>query len=204
MVEFILAVLLLELTPGPNMAYLATLAVARGRAAGLYATLGVTLGLSVHALVTVFGAGALIQHYPWLYETLRWVGVAYLFYLSWEGWQAEKDDLPERPNLRSAAVPLILRGFFSNLFNPKSILFFVSVVPSFVRSSPSDATLPFQMISLGFVYVGVATAIHASIVILAAELSPWLLQGPRQRLVRRSLSIGLALVAVWLLWATKR
>jgi threonine/homoserine/homoserine lactone efflux protein len=81
MVEFILAVLLLELTPGPNMAYLATLAVARGRAAGLYATLGVTLGLSVHALVTVFGAGALIQHYPWLYEVLRWTGVTYLFYL---------------------------------------------------------------------------------------------------------------------------
>src|SRR6185312_7723238 len=160
MVEFVLAALLLELTPGPNMAYLATLAVARGRTAGLYATLGVALGLSVHALVTVFGAGALIQHYPWLYETLRWVGVAYLFYLSWEGWQAEKDDLPERPSLHSAAGPLILRGFFSNLFNPKSILFFVSVVPSFVRSSPSDATLPFQMISLGLVYVGVATAIH--------------------------------------------
>lgn len=204
MVEFILAVLLLELTPGPNMAYLATLAVARGRAAALYATLGVTLGLSVHALVTVFGAGALIQHYQWLYETLRWVGVAYLFYLSWEGWQAEKDDLPERLNHSSTAVPLILRGFFSNLFNPKSILFFVSVVPNFVRSGPSDATLPFQMTSLGFVYVGVATAIHACIVILAAELSPWLLQGPRQRLVRRSLSIGLALVAVWLFWTTKR
>ncbi len=128
--------LLLELTPGPNMAYLAALAVARGRAAGLYATLGVTLGLSAHALVTVFGAGALIQHYPWLYEALRWVGVAYLFYLAWEGWLAESDNLPERLSARSDGAPLFLRGFLSNVFNPKSILFFVSVVPSFVRSGP--------------------------------------------------------------------
>jgi threonine/homoserine/homoserine lactone efflux protein len=59
MVQFILAVLFLELAPGPNMAYLATLAVARGLAAGLYATLGMALGLSVHAIVTALGAGAL-------------------------------------------------------------------------------------------------------------------------------------------------
>jgi threonine/homoserine/homoserine lactone efflux protein len=67
---------------------------------------------------------------------------------------------------------LLLRGFLSNVFNPKSILFFVSVVPSFVRSGPGDATLSLQMISPGIVYVGVATAVHASIVILAGELGP--------------------------------
>jgi len=94
MVEFILAVFFLELTPGPNMAYLVTLALARGRAAGLYATLGVTLGLSVHAVVTVFGAGTLIQHYPWLYEILRWTGAAYLLFLAWEGWRPEKEVSP--------------------------------------------------------------------------------------------------------------
>jgi threonine/homoserine/homoserine lactone efflux protein len=59
MFEFVRAVLFLEPTPGPSMAYLATLAVARGLAAGLYATLGMALGLSVHAIVTALGAGAL-------------------------------------------------------------------------------------------------------------------------------------------------
>jgi len=186
------------------MAYLATLAVARGRAAGLYATLGVALGLSVHALVTAFGAGALIQQYPWLYEILRWIGVAYLLFLSWEGWQTERDHGPEQLGLRSNAAPLLLRGFLSNVFNPKSILFFVSVVPSFIRSGPNDAGLSLQMTSLGIVYVGVATAVHASIVILSGELGPWLVQGPRQRMVRRCLSIALALVACWLIWTTKR
>src|SRR4029078_1543208 len=81
---FLLAVLLLELTPGPNMAYLATLALSRGRAAGLVATVGVAFGLAVHAIVAGIGAGELIQHYPLLYEVLRWIGVGYLLYLAWE------------------------------------------------------------------------------------------------------------------------
>jgi len=204
MFEFILAVFLLEVTPGPNMAYLATLALARGRAAGLYATLGVALGLSVHAVVTVFGAGALIQHYPWLYETLRWTGVAYLLFLAWEGWWPGKENSPVRADLLSTAGPLFMRGFLSNVFNPKSILFFVSVVPTFVRSAPGDPVLPLQMTIFGILYVGIATAVHAAIVLLAAQLRPWLVEGPRQRLVRRMLSISLALVAVWLVWTTKR
>jgi threonine/homoserine/homoserine lactone efflux protein len=204
MFEFILAVFLLELTPGPNMAYLATLALARGRSAGLYATLGVGLGLSVHAVVTVFGAGTLIQHYPWLYEALRWTGVAYLLFLAWEGWWSEKENSPERADLFSTAGPLFLRGFLSNVFNPKSILFFVSVVPTFVRSGPSELATPLQMIIFGVLYVGIATAIHATIVMLAGELRPWLVEGPRQRLVRRILSVALAFVAVWLIWTTRR
>jgi threonine/homoserine/homoserine lactone efflux protein len=204
MFEFILAVLLLELTPGPNMAYLATLALARGRAAGLYATLGVALGLSVHAIVTVFGAGTLIQHYPWFYEVLRWTGVAYLLFLAWEGWWSEKENSPERADLFSTAGPVFLRGFLSNVFNPKSILFFVSVVPTFVRSGPDQLATPLQMIIFGVLYVGIATAIHATIVMLAGELRPWLVEGPRQRLVRRILSVALAFVAVWLIWTTRR
>jgi len=54
MFQFILAVLFVELTPGPNMAYLASLSLARGRTAGLFAIVGVALGLSVHAAVASF------------------------------------------------------------------------------------------------------------------------------------------------------
>ena len=59
--EFVVAALLLELTPGPNMAYLATLSVARGRILGLVATAGVAIGLAIHAILAALGAGALIQ-----------------------------------------------------------------------------------------------------------------------------------------------
>src|SRR6476620_1133284 len=90
LLTFLLTVLLLELTPGPNMAYLATLALSRGRMAGLIATAGVAFGLAVHAIVAGLGAGVLIQQYPLLYDAVRWIGVGYLLYLAWEGWGLKK------------------------------------------------------------------------------------------------------------------
>ena len=201
---FLLAVLLLELTPGPNMAYLATLALSHGRAAGLIATAGVAFGLAVHAIVAGLGAGALIQQYPLLYEVLRWIGVGYLLYLAWEGWRTEKEASPERADLAVMAGSLFLRGFLSNVFNPKSILFFVSVLPSFVGTGPSAPSLTIQMTVFGILYVGIATVVHGAIVILAAQLRPWLVEGPRQQTVRRTLSLVLAFVAIWLAWTTRR
>src|SRR6478735_5541072 len=135
-ITFLLAVLLLELTPGPNMGYLATLALSRGRAAGLIATAGVACGLAVHAMVAGLGAGVLIQQYPLLYDVLRWIGVGYLFYLAWEGWRTSEDLSPKGADPVVTAGPLLLRGFLSNVFNPKSILFFVSVLPTFIMIGP--------------------------------------------------------------------
>jgi threonine/homoserine/homoserine lactone efflux protein len=201
---FLLAVLVLELTPGPNMAYLATLALSRGRAAGLIATAGIAFGLAVHAAVAGLGAGVLIQQYPLLYDVLRWIGVCYLLYLAWDGWRSEKEISPERADLVIMAGPLLLRGFLSNVFNPKSVLFFVSVLPTFVGTGPGAPSLPTQMAVFGALYVGIATAVHGTIVVLAAQLRPWLVAGPRQQTMRRALSVVLALVAIWLAWTTRR
>src|SRR4051794_20671390 len=200
--EFILAVLLLELTPGPNMAYLAALTLNRGRAAGLLAVAGVAAGLSVHAVVAALGVGALISQAPSIYEMLRWTGIAYMLFLAWEGWR------PDRENSASyaGAAPgsLFWRGFFSNVFNPKSIMFFVSVVPGFVRYDLGNRSLPVQIAVFGAVYVGIATVIHASIVGLASYLRLWLMTGSRQNTIRRVLSVSLVLVAAWLAWTTRR
>jgi len=203
--EFILTVLLLELTPGPNMAYLAALTLDRGRRAGLLATAGVAAGLSIHAIVAAFGLGVLISQQPLIYGLLRWVGVGYLLYLAWETWQSSE----KAPGMVVAASSsLFWRGFFSNVFNPKSILFFISVVPGFIRYDlqydTSGSGLLVQAARLGAVYVAIATTIHASIVLLASQLRPLLIAGARQRLVRRILSIALVLVAAWLAWSTRR
>jgi threonine/homoserine/homoserine lactone efflux protein len=197
-----LAVLLLELTPGPNMAYLATLTLGRGRAAGLFAVIGVAAGLSVHAIVAAFGLGALISRAPVIYELLRWVGVAYILFLAWEGWQPDRENSPGYAGAASGS--LFWRGFFSNVFNPKSIIFFVSVVPGFVRYELGDRSLPVQIALFGIVYVAIATMIHTTIVLLASQLRPWLMTGSRQNTIRRILSLALVLVAAWLAWTTRR
>jgi threonine/homoserine/homoserine lactone efflux protein len=200
--EFILTVLLLELTPGPNMAYLATLTLDRGRRAGLLATAGVAAGLSVHAIVAAFGLGVLISQSPLVYGLLRWAGVLYLLYLSWETWRSNAN--ADREIAVAATRSLFWRGLFSNVFNPKSILFFISVVPGFIQYEPSGSGLLAQAARLGAIYIVIATTIHASIVLLASQLRPLLIAGSRQKSVRRILSFALVLVAAWLAWSTRR
>jgi threonine/homoserine/homoserine lactone efflux protein len=173
------------------MAYLATLTIDRGRAAGLLATGGVAAGLSVHAIVAAFGLGALIGSSPLIYELLRWIGVGYILLLAWETWQV--DDTSHRYQVGAVRGPLFWRGFLSNVFNPKSILFFVSVVPG----------LLVQLARLGVVYVAIASTIHARIVLLADQIRPRLMTVAGQRPIRRLLSFALLLVAVWLAWTSR-
>ena len=102
---------------------------------------------------------------------------------------------------------MLLRTFaqygLSNVFNPKSVLFFVSVVPTFVGLRPGHPDFPVQMAIFGSIYIGIATVIHTTIVVLAAQLRPWLLEGTHQNAVRRALAVALVVVAVWLIWATR-
>ena len=81
-VEFVIAVLLLELTPGPNMAYLAALSLTRGRRAALAGVVGVALGLVAHAVLSALGMGVLVADSPLVYEALRWAGVAFMLFLA--------------------------------------------------------------------------------------------------------------------------
>jgi threonine/homoserine/homoserine lactone efflux protein len=104
----------------------------------------------------------------------------------------------------AATSSLFWRSFFSNLFNPKSILFFVSVVPGFIGYEPSASSLLVQAGRLGAIYIGIASTIHTGIVLLASQLRPLLITGSRQRSVRRILSLALVLVAAWLAWSTRQ
>ena len=129
-------------------------------------------------------------------------GVAYLLYLAWEIGQS---NAKERPEMAAAARSSpFWRGFFSNLFNPKSILFFISVVPGFIQYDGNGSGLLIEAARLGAIYVAMATTIHAGIVLLASQLRPLLMAGPGRKSVRRCLSLALVPVAAWLAWSTRR
>jgi threonine/homoserine/homoserine lactone efflux protein len=193
---FALAALLIELTPGPNMTYLAIVSVSNGWRAGFATVAGVALGLAVIGLIAALGVAAIIQSSDTLYEVLRWAGVFYLLRLAYEGWQGEmaQEDAP-------TGASYFLRGLVTNLLNPKAAVFYVAVLPKFV-----DTSMPviWQTLTLSAVYVAVATLIHALIVLLAGALEPLLTDPVIERRVRRFLSLLLALVALWFAWSTAR
>jgi threonine/homoserine/homoserine lactone efflux protein len=197
LLSFTLASFLIELTPGPNMTYLALVAASDGRRAGFATVAGVALGLATVGIIAAFGVAEAVQASTLLYESLRWAGVAFLLYLAWEGWTAGTD-------IVSAAADqgrYFRRGLMTNLLNPKAAVFYVAVLPTFV--DPLRSLLP-QTITLTAANVAVATVVHVVIVLLAGSLEPFLNNPRREKIARRILSALLALVAVWFGWSTAR
>ena len=183
------------------MVYLAIVAVTEGRGQGYAAVAGVALGLGVVGIAAALGVAAAISAAPVLYQSLRWAGVFYLLWLAIEGWRdagaaAEADLAPARPT----AARFFGRGLVTNLLNPKAAVFYIAVLPGFVVAT---APVMPQTLWLSATYVLVATLIHAAIVTLSGTLRPLLEDPGHARIVRRVLSFGLALVAVWFAWKTR-
>jgi threonine/homoserine/homoserine lactone efflux protein len=206
LLSFALASFLIELTPGPNMTYLALVAASDGRRAGFATVAGVALGLAVIGLAAAFGVAELVQASTIAYEGLRWAGVLFLLYLAWDGWRQGADvaaagNQPEH----DGAGRYFMRGLVTNILNPKAAVFYVAVLPTFLEVGIDAARPPLpQTVTLTLVYVAVATLVHAAIVVLAGALEPLLADPRRETIARRVLSALLAAVALWFAWSTAR
>jgi len=198
--SFALASILIELTPGPNMTYLAIVAAGKGKSFGFATVVGVALGLAIIGLGAAFGITAMINSSAVLYELLRWSGIAFLLFLAWEGWRGEgaKDEADRGKALSKWTY--FKRGLLTNLLNPKAAAFYVTVLPGFL---PLEAALS-QSLLLTAIYVAAATIIHFLIVVLAGSLAPFLTDPRREEIARRILSLLLAGVAVWFAFGTAR
>lgn len=184
---------LIELSPGPNMAYLALIAASDGRRPGLAAVAGVALGLAVMGAAAALGLGALIGDGGPLYQALKWAGAGYLLWLAWEGWRGAGDGVDFAATGSSLAM-FFRRGLITNLLNPKAAVFYITVLPGFLSGTPGLA----EPLTLSAVYVAVATAVHLAVVLAAGATHDWLATQARSLALRRALAMGLVGVAVWI------
>ncbi|WP_420430243.1 LysE family translocator [Hyphobacterium sp.] len=192
-VGFAFAALLIELTPGPNMAWLVMLSLAEGRKSGLAATAGIATGLAFIAGLSAIGLAAMIARSDLAYEILRWAGALFMLYLAWEGWrEAGETSAAVRSAGNSAHA---IRGFVINALNPKAAIFYITVLPQFI--SPQLPVRP-QALLLALLSVAIATLIHTLLVLLASSLRGYIENERQNRRIRRLLSLALVGVAVWL------
>ncbi|WP_397420634.1 LysE family translocator [Phenylobacterium sp.] len=201
LLPFLLAVAVIELTPGPNMGYLAVVAGQSGWRAGLTVVAGVTLGLAIYLVASVFGLAEAALRWPWVYETLRWAGVAYMLWLAVDTWRDAADIQGPPPETRS----LFLRGLINNLLNPKAAVFYVAVLPGFVRPEAGQPVL--QVATLGSLHLVVSVIIHLLIVLMASRASTAMTtEGAVNRSVRRQrlFAVALAAIAIWLAVSSAR
>ncbi|MPV59923.1 LysE family translocator [Burkholderia sp. HI2761] len=157
---FVFAVFLLNLTPGPDTAYIIGRSVAQGRGAGLMSAFGISAGCCVHALACAFGLTALLAASATAFTVIKLVGAAYLIYLGVRMIIAKQPAAPSGAEAAQAAAAkplrqLFMQGFWTNVLNPKVVLFFVSFFPQFVSAdSPHKA---WAFLTLGAVFVAMST-----------------------------------------------
>jgi threonine/homoserine/homoserine lactone efflux protein len=200
LLAFALTALIIEITPGPNMTYLAALSLSSGMRTGLAAVAGIALGLMTYGLIATFGLAAIIDDSPLLYSALRWGGALYLLWLAWDSWTGGDGTSTDASEVRPWAA--FRRGLITNWLNPKAAVFYIAVLPEFIR--PDSGTVARQTLMLSLIYVAIATAIHATIVLLAGSLQSVIVTANNRRIVRRIFALMLVGIAVWFALTTGR
>ena len=178
---FMLAVFLLNVTPGPDTAYIVGRSVSQGRAAGLLSALGVSAGCCVHVLAVAFGLTAVLAASTVAFTVIKVVGAAYLIYLGGRMLLAppERDDTPaeEAETAEQAAATkrprpiksLFMQGFLTNVLNPKVVLFFLSFFPQFV--DPHAVHKAAAFLALGVVFILMSTVWNSMVAWVAASVT---------------------------------
>lgn len=171
---FLLAVFLLNVTPGPDTAYIIGRSVAQGRGAGLMSALGISAGCCVHALACAFGLTAVLAASAAAFTVIKLVGAAYLIYLGVRMLLAKPAAGAEAGAAPAAVAAkplrqLFMQGFWTNVLNPKVVLFFVSFFPQFVSADSAHKALAF--LTLGAVFVVMSTLWNSMLAWVAGSVT---------------------------------
>lgn len=181
LVAFALAALILIVIPGPAVLFSVGRTLALGRRGGLLSVVGVTLALIPIVVLVAFGVGAVIAQSVVLFTVLRVLGALYLMYLGIQAIRHRKDSTPDVVATRLPQSPAtqLWQGFIVGVTNPKTIAFFVAVLPQFVDIH-ADAAVPLQMIELGLVFAVIALISDSIWVFAAAAARAWFARSPKR------------------------
>ena len=173
---FVVATATLMLIPGPNVALIVANSLRFGVRAGLLTVAGTSGAMAAQLAVASFGITAIFALLAQAFETLRWLGVAYLLWLAFRAWRAASDDLGETKPMSPRNV--FARGFLVSLTNPKTLAFYAAFLPQFLGPA---AALGKQMALLSVTFVAVAIVIDGGWALAAGRARPLIARFGRLR-----------------------
>jgi threonine/homoserine/homoserine lactone efflux protein len=194
---FVVASLVLLLTPGPAVLYVVARSVGQGRAAGLVSVLGIHLGTIVHITAAAVGLSALILSSALAFAIVKYLGAAYLIWIGIRTLMTQDPD-PAAPVVPAEPLHRAFRdGFMVNLFNPKTAIFFLAFLPQFV--DPARGALHWQILILGFTFMGLGIMTDGMFALTAGAAGDFLRRNRRflrfQRWFAGTSFIGLGVTA---------
>ena len=157
---FIVAGLLLNLTPGVDVLYIVSSSMRHGTRAGLVAALGIGAGCGVHIAAASLGLSALVTASASAFTVLKWLGAAYLVWVGaqmlWQrGTRNASENIAVNPDAATLSATfslkkVFLQGFWTNVLNPKVALFFLAFLPQFIAHDAAHPGAAFLLLGLIF------------------------------------------------------
>ena len=197
---FCVAVLLLNLTPGPDTAFIVGQSVAHGRKMGMLSVLGISAGCVVHTAALALGLSALLAASAGAFVVIKAVGAAYLVFLgvrmimgSFRRPPPESTAPVVQRTIEPRSRRAFFQGFMTNVLNPKVVLFFLSFFPQFVLTASDSKALAFVV--LGGILIAMSTVYNGAVAWVAGGISRRMRTVPRVK-AWLDRSIGAAFIAL--------
>jgi len=154
---FIASGLLLNVTPGPDTAYIVGRSLQMGWRGGAAAALGISTGCLVHVFGGAIGLSALLLASSAAFTVIKWAGAAYLCFIGIKMLMSRPSGMVAEAATSEGAIPLrrvFWQGALTNILNPKVALFFLAFLPQFVSAESSHKALAFLLLGLIFICNG--------------------------------------------------
>src|SRR3954471_11974424 len=194
-IEFLVTSLVVVISPGTGVVYTLAAAISRGSRASVVAALGCTLGIVPHMAAAVFGLAALLNTSAIAFQTVKYLGVAYLLYLAWSALRERGALAVKKETDARSAARIIATAVLINLLNPKLTIFFFAFLPQFV--GPTEEHPLTRMLLLSLVFMAMTLVVFIAYGLLASMAREKILSRPRvMTWMRRTFAAAFAALAV--------
>jgi threonine/homoserine/homoserine lactone efflux protein len=167
-VAFLLTAFIIVVTPGTGVLYTVAAGLSRGARASVIAAIGCTLGIVPPMLAAIMGLAAVLQASAVAFQTLKFVGVAYLLYMAWSTFRDKGAFTVEQEITPFSTTRVIISAILINVLNPKLTIFFVAFLPQFV--SAGDPNASWRMAELSGVFMLLTLVVFIAYGIFAASV----------------------------------
>ncbi len=153
---FLIAGLILNLTPGADTMYILSRSIAQGKKAGVLSALGISTGAIVHCIFAALGLSVILAKSALAFMLVKYLGAAYLIYLGLKTLIKRQENEINLSNSgdRTNYKNIYVSGIFTNLLNPKVALFFLAFLPQFINPEYAQSPIPFLILGLVFLTTG--------------------------------------------------
>jgi threonine/homoserine/homoserine lactone efflux protein len=176
-IDFLLTTLIVVVSPGTGVLYTLAAGLSRGSRASVIAAFGCTLGIVPHMAAAITGLAALLHTSALAFQTLKYLGVAYLLYMAWSTLKEQGALRVEKENAPRSARQVIVAAILINILNPKLSIFFFAFLPQFVSADEPHPLA--RMLEMSAVFMLITFIVFVGYGMFAASIRSHVISRPR-------------------------